>query len=82
VGTWRERGDSDASERIERGEGGWVHYSFMADGAQNPRPATVLPGSCGGKVWDLPPVKIVLSGMKPARVKGHVAGPGGHTWPL
>jgi hypothetical protein len=52
-----------------------MHYCFMADGAQNPWPATVLPGSCGGKVWDLPPVKIVLGGIEPARVKGHVAGP-------
>ena len=77
VGTWRERGDSDASERSERGEGWWVRYSFMADGAQSPWPATVLSSSCGGKVWDLPPVKIVLGGIEPARVKGHVAGPVG-----
>ena len=51
---------SEASERSGRGEGGCVHYSFMADGSQIPWPATVTPCGCGGKVWDPPPVNIVL----------------------
>ena len=85
VGTWRERGDSEASERSERAKrarrGGVRALLFSWPTApRSPGRRRSLPGSCGGKVWDPPPVNIVL--WDRARVcKGHVAGPG-HTWPL
>ena len=84
-GPWRKRGDSEASERSERARrarrGGVRALLFSWPTApRSPGRRRSLPSSCGGKVWDPPPVNIVL--WDRARVcKGHVAGPG-HTWPL
>ena len=76
VETERSRGRQQ-SERRERGEGGCECLRLLLTAPRTPSRHRSRPGSRGGKVRDPPPVKSSSRGIKPARVRGHVAGPGG-----
>ena len=69
-------GDNKASDASEA-RGGVSVYDFLLTAPRTPGRHRSRPGSCGGKVRDPPPVKSSSRGIKPARVRGHVAGPGG-----